>query len=267
MKAQRVETPTHTDATDRAATLTGSNRRTLEAIFRHPLAHNLEWSDVVALIGKIGDVEHKPNNEFVFTVDGEHHLMRQPHEKDIGATELMLVRQFLTKAGWSSANTAHAVAQPNPAATDVLVVIDHHEAKLYALDLSSQDTSMHSIKPYDPHHFLHHLAHKGQSREQGQRAAEDVHFYEQVAQALVSAGRIVVVGHGTGKSNAAEHLTTYLQTHDHDIATRVVGPLEADLSSTTPPQLLEMARLVLVKPGNGAAQKFQSRPTHIDPAN
>src|ERR1700722_10283856 len=39
--------------------VTGSNRRTLDAIFRHPLAHNLGWNDVVALLEKIGEVEEK----------------------------------------------------------------------------------------------------------------------------------------------------------------------------------------------------------------
>ncbi len=246
MKTLHADLQATAASADRGATLTGSNRRTLEAIFRHPLAHNLEWSDVVALIGKIGDVEHKPNNEFVFTIDGEHHSMRQPHHKDIDGSELMLVRQFLAKVGWTNATSAHRAPQQQPASSDLLVVIDHHEARIYAVDLSSQDISAQSIKPYDPHHFLHHLAHKDQSREQGQRAPEDIHFYEQIAQALKSASRVVVVGHGTGKSNAAKHLTEYLQTHDRETSTRVVGPLEADLSSITPPQLLETARLALV---------------------
>jgi hypothetical protein len=31
----------------------------------------------------------------------------------------------------------------------------------------ASDTSLHAIKPYDPHHFQHHLMHKDQSREKG----------------------------------------------------------------------------------------------------
>ena len=31
------------------SSVTGGRRRTLESIFHHPSAHNLEWSDVVAL--------------------------------------------------------------------------------------------------------------------------------------------------------------------------------------------------------------------------
>jgi len=37
----------------------GAHLRTLEALFRHPPAHNLEWMDVVALIEKIGTVQEE----------------------------------------------------------------------------------------------------------------------------------------------------------------------------------------------------------------
>jgi len=49
------------------------------------------------------------------------------------------------------------------------------------------------------------------------------------------------VGHGTGKSNAARHLTEYLRTHYRETYQRVAGELTADLSSITQPQLLALA--------------------------
>src|SRR5580704_9088280 len=36
--------------------LHGAHLRTLDALFRHPTAHNLEWMDVIALFEKIGTV-------------------------------------------------------------------------------------------------------------------------------------------------------------------------------------------------------------------
>jgi hypothetical protein len=126
-----------------------------------------------------------------------------------------------------------------------MVVVDHHDAKIYHVDLASDDVSKHEITPYDPHHFLHHLTHKDQSHERGQRAPEEPAFYESIAQAVASGGKIVVVGHGEGKSNAALHLTEYLRTHHRDTYNRVVREVAADLSSVTPPQLLEIARKAL----------------------
>jgi len=101
------------------------------------------------------------------------------------------------------------------------------------------------IKPYDPDHFLHHLTHKDQSRERGQRAPEDASFYERIGAALAAADRIVVVGHGTGKSNAAQHLTEYLRTHHRETYQRIVHEIAADLSAITAPQLLELAEHAL----------------------
>jgi glycerol dehydrogenase-like iron-containing ADH family enzyme len=92
---------------------------------------------------------------------------------------------------------------------------------------------------------LHHLAHKGQSHEQGQRAPEEPAYYETIAEAVALGGKIVVVGHGTGKSNAAHHLTDYLQSHHRETYLRVVRQMAADLSSITKPQLLELARQAL----------------------
>jgi hypothetical protein len=48
--------------------LHAAHLRTLEALFRHPTAHNLEWMDVVALIEKIGAVQQKAKDKFTFDV-------------------------------------------------------------------------------------------------------------------------------------------------------------------------------------------------------
>ena len=221
------------------ATVSGSHRRTLDAILRHPTAHNLEWNDVVSLFEKLGAVEQKANAEFVFQVGAERHVMRKPHAKDLTQTEVLELRKFLSRIDLSSERDDAADAASPPS---LMVAMDHHEAKIYRVDVTAADASQHTIKPYDPHHFQHHLTHKDQSREEGQRTAEDPGYYERIAQALAGAGKIVLVGHGHGKSNASLHLAEYLQAHHSEIYRRVAGDLSADLSSVTTPQLLELAR-------------------------
>ena len=120
--------------------------------------------------------------------------------------------------------------------------MDHHGAKVVHVDVASDEASEHVIRPYDPHHFLHHLVHKNQSHERGQRAPEEPAFYEEIADAVALGGKIVVVGQGEGKSNAAHHLSEYLKTHRHETYRRIVDDVSADLSSVTLPQLLELAR-------------------------
>jgi hypothetical protein len=247
MKNQELEGGQKAAPTGRTA-IHGSHLRTLEALFRHPTAHNLEWMDVVALIEKIGVVHQKSDNKFSLEVDGEHLLMHKPHTKDLTSSEVVDLRHFLMRVGWSPESPSQAPARPEPAAPSLMVVVDHHGAKIYRIDVASADASKREIRPYDPHHFLHHLTHKDQSREQGQRAPEDPDFYKKIADAVAAGGRIVVVGHGTGKSNAAEHLTQYLRTHHRETYGRVVREIEADLSATTVPQLLELAEEALDRP-------------------
>jgi hypothetical protein len=240
-------TTTRNDGEGSAATsgahpkISGSNRRTLDAIMRHPVAHNLEWKDVVSLFEKLGTVEQKANSEFVFQVGAERLNLRKPHGKDLESTEVADLRKFLARIDASPQTTPTA----DGAAPSLMVVMDHHGAKIYHVDVSAADASEHEIKPYDPHHFQHHLSHKDQSREEGQRTAEDPTFYERISQALAGAGKIVVIGHGTGKSNAAQHLIEYLKAHHSEIHARVVSEMSAELSSVTTRQLLEMAHEAL----------------------
>lgn len=229
-------------AAQNLSAVTGSHRRTLEAIFRHPMAHNLEWDAVVGLIGKIGDAHERHSGEFVFEVGGKCHVMRKPHNKDLTSSEVLEIRHFLMQAGSSPELPSQPAADPDPVASSLMIVVDHHGAKIFQFDVTSDEASEHVIKPYDPHHFLHHLVHRDQSRERGQRAPEEPAYYETIADALAMAGKIVVVGHGTGKSNAADHLTQYLKSHHRETYQRIVREITTDLSAITIPQLLDLAR-------------------------
>lgn len=222
----------------------GTHLPTFEAVFRHPMAHNLEWKDVVALMARIGTVHEKGHNKVDFELGGEHLVITRPHTKDLPVAELVALRHFLQRAGWSPDGQGQA-RHPQQAAPILMVVVDHHGARIYRIDAASAEAAGREIRPYDPHHFLHHLTHKDQSGERGQRAPEEAAFYQQIAQALAAGERIIVAGHGTGKSNAAEHLLEYLRTHHRETYQRVVREFAIDLSATTMPQLLALAEQAL----------------------
>jgi len=116
------------------------------------------------------------------------------------------------------------------------------------MDLRPTDPADQIIKPYDPHHFLRHLTHKDQTRQGGERAAEDPSFYERIAQVVASAvpdGRIVIVGHGKGHSDAGHYLQDWMHLHHKETFQHVVYAIAADLSALTPPQLLALGREAL----------------------
>jgi hypothetical protein len=227
----------------RASTvLHGAHRRTLEALFRHPTAHNLDWMDVITLFENIGAVHRKANEKFALELAGEHYLVHKPNTKVLTSSEVVDLRHFLQRAGWSAAGPGPTASRRDPEPATLMVVVDHHGAKIYRIELGSDDSPPHAITPYDPHHFLHRLTHKDQLREEGQRAREDSSFYRRIGDTLAGAGRILVAGHGKGKSNAAQHLLEYLRTHHRETYQRIVRDIEVDLSAITTPQLLELAK-------------------------
>jgi hypothetical protein len=223
--------------------LSTSERKTLHAIFSHPMRHNLEWSDAAALVESIGTVEQKANSAFELKIGAECQTLHKPHTKDLTSPDIIELRHFLTRAGWSPDMPSQA--SPQIEAPSLLVAIDHHGARVYRIDVASAEVSEHVIAPYDPHHFLHHMRHKDQSRERGQKQAEDATFYARIAEAVATGGRIVLVGHGSGASNAAHHLAEYLRERHSETYARVVVEMTADLSALTDPQLLALGRRAL----------------------
>jgi len=221
--------------------VSGAHRRTLNTIFAHPIAHNLEWPDVVHLLENVGEVDQEAGAEIAVVIEGQRLTMRKPHHKDLTSPEVLEIRHLLSRAGFGPA-PSEAAADPVPVPPGMLVAMDHHGARVFVLDESSADPTEHTMRPYDPHGFLHHLTHKDQSREHGQRAAEDPGYYERIAKTVAAGGHIVVVGHGKGHSNAAHHLVEYLQAHHREVYGRSVTEVTADLSSLTDKQLFALGR-------------------------
>lgn len=223
-----------------------SDQRTIDAIFRHPVANNLAWRDVVAMFDALGEVTEKRDGKFTFKVGAAHFTVKKPHDHHLAGADVIDLRHFLLKSGCSPSPAAQG--HRSPTSPDLMVTVDHHEARVYHLDVGSHDRSKHAIKPYDPHHFLHHLSHKDQPRERGQRAPEDAGYYEEIAAALATAGRIVVVGHGAGHSNAAMHLVEHLRTQHHDTFAHLTRQVTADFANMTPGELLEAGHQALKDP-------------------
>jgi hypothetical protein len=216
------------------------DRRTLEAVFRHPVAGNLAWSDAVHLIERLGTVRQEPNGRFMFAIGEQRHVFHQPHAKVLTPEEVAQLRKFLEGAGVTPANVDVASEdRAEPAAFDMVVAIDHHEARLFRIEGTSETAT--TLRPYDPHHFLHHLTHRQDRELRGQREPEEPGYYAQIASALASARRIVLLGHGTGHSNAAAHLGEMLRAKHPEIYGRIVATKEVDLSAITEPQLLALA--------------------------
>jgi len=229
------------------------DRRVLETIFRHPTPGNLAWSEALHLIERLGTAQEEPNGKILLAIGEHRHVLHQPHAKELTREEVTELRKFLEAAGATPASVDVAEEEQGieSATPDMLLTVDHHEARLFAIEGTSAQAR--TLRPYDPHHFLHHLTHRQERELRGQREPEESSYYAQIAAALAPARRIVVLGHGTGHSNAAAHLQELLRAKHPDIARRVVATKAVDLSAVTEPQLLASAAELLDASGESSA--------------
>jgi hypothetical protein len=215
--------------------------RTLEAIFRHPVARNLAWSDALHLVEGLGAVRQEPNGRLLFAINEHRDVFHQPHDKELTAEEIAHLRKFLEGAGVQpgAIEVSEEARKSEPAMRDMVVAVDHHQARLFTIEGSTE--TARTLRPYDPHHFLHHMSHRQERELRGQREGEESSYYSEIAAALAPAARIVVLGHGTGHSNAAAHLEQVLRAKHPEIFSRVAAIRAVDLSATSEPQLLALA--------------------------
>ena len=218
---------------------------TLAGLFHHPVSQSLAWRDALELFDTLGDVERTDNGTLILRVGDMQTTVRQPRSKDLRNDEVTMLRVFLQRAGLSVDGHAAAAHDITTQAKDLLVVVNHHEAKIYQIGPNRQTASGQEIRPDGPHHFPHHLVHKDRNRQRGQHAPGAPDFYVRIAAALVHAERIVVVGTGAGHRNAAHHLVEYLAAHHPETHARVVAERVVDAFGVTPARLLEIGQQAL----------------------
>ena len=211
------------------------------------LPHNLSWSEAVELIEHIGEVQPHGEDEFVFRVGGQRAFFKKPHTHDLGVEEVSRLRKFLKEAG-QSANQSGSPAEELAKPGRMIVVIDHHAAHVYKDLGGSRPADENKLQPYDPYHFHHHLIHRKEAHYRGERVPEEDSFYEEIAKDVTPATEIVLIGHATGKSNAADFLNEYLKTRHPEVSRRVIATENADLSAVTEPEIEALAKRHMTAP-------------------
>jgi hypothetical protein len=200
------------------------------------LPRNLSWSEVIDLIGQIGEVLPHGNDQFAFVVGSKRGFFKKPSAHNLEVEEISRLRSFLREA-----NVAGNPARAHPIGR-MVVVIDHHAAHVYHDLGGSRPEDEVTVKPYDPFGFQHHLIHRKEAHYKGERVPEEDSYYEEIARDLVHAQAIVLIGHATGKSSAVEFLSEYLKNHHPETFQRVIATETADLSALTEPEIEAIAK-------------------------
>jgi hypothetical protein len=99
--AARHRRAAESEAAMPTAHLSREHARTLDAIFQHPVSHNLEWRHLMSLLETIGTVTEGHDRAYHITLNGQTHAMQQqpPHKDLADVGELVALRHFLARTG------------------------------------------------------------------------------------------------------------------------------------------------------------------------
>lgn len=223
-------------------TMNRHHLRVLQEIFSHPLPHNLEWNDVVGLIGHLGSASERHDGKYEFQIGAAQWVFTKPRDKDVSTDEILELRRFLTEAGVDATAAA-------PQVLPTVVLIDHQQARFFELAAAGSLAEAEDLQPKDPHGFRRHLEHRKEADYKGERVPEVDEYYERITERLKAASRILLIGDATAKSSAMTYLLAYLQETHKDVAARVVAAVDADLSSITLGEIERLAKEAEEKAG------------------
>ena len=225
--------PSHLKIMKSTTSLTGSRLRTYQTLFQHPVSHNLEWRDVHALFRHLGEISEEPNGNLKVTRNDHVMVLNPPRAKDVETTdEVMALRHFIEQS-------EPLQPQANKEVARWLVVIDHHEARIYrSLRI---DSVAQLIWPHAPEDYFRH-AHNSKDFSRGQEKPDPNSYFEPVADTLNGADQILVFCTGTGTSNEMDQFLAWLKKHRAEVAKRIVGSVVIDEYHLTEAQILAKAR-------------------------
>jgi hypothetical protein len=213
--------------------LRGAQQRTYDSIFDNPMTHTVEWRDLRSMFQSLGAIVEDHNGNLTIVRNGHKLVVHSdPVSNGANASTMIEIRHFLR----SSATNA---ATPVPVGEHVLVVIDHHEARVFKSQL--RGTVPEKIVPYDPHGYGQHV-HNMHEHAHGQHHPVPNSFFESVSKTLQGANQILVFGTGKGGGSAMEELVTYLHKNHKDLFEHVIGALTIDETHLTEDQILAKAR-------------------------
>ena len=82
--------------------LSSRHRDTLRQLFQHPVSRNVEWRDVLSLLGEGGSVTTHHNGKIAVTVGPQTEFFDPRGHKDLDVQNVVDIRELLASAGYRS---------------------------------------------------------------------------------------------------------------------------------------------------------------------
>ena len=128
----------------------------------------------------------------------------------------------------------------------VVAAIGFRGTLIYPTD-ASPGQRPERIVATDPRGRFHKVQHCAGNPE-GTYEGDSPEYRREVTEALVAAGPILLLGHGTGRANASQHWVSYAEKHRKDVAAKVVADVRIDIDHLDDAQVLRLARRYFTGP-------------------
>lgn len=208
----------------------------LSELYIHPIAHNIKWQELIPGLASIGIVYNDKG--------GRHHLIRNGHIVVLGHTahhvldaeEILKLRHFISLSTVSQNKTPDQVQ-------DIIVAMDHHQAIIFHSPGTPSETRTEQHAGQGKFRVLH--KHPTSPPFSSNNANMDDKYYNAIINDVSKAKRIVVLGHGTGTSNAASQLIAEIFNKNPEIAYRIAAILRCDLEAMSESQMISLGEQLL----------------------
>ena len=218
---------------------------TLQALFSHPLQHNLRMSDVEALLLHLNaQIDHLSDHRLRLQLaSGETMVLHAApglHHPLLGEDGVLRLRHFLERAGITPEHPEPPESHARGDQSKRLVIhLDHRRARLWWLDDNTRTTT--TLQPNGVWSSHQRLSHRHDRDIAGQRAPLDYEYLKQLSTAISEADRVLLLGHGRGQSDLTQLLKEHIAEH-HPAAKDRLQTLKLDDTAHTDDELLAIAR-------------------------
>ncbi|MDN5274700.1 MAG: hypothetical protein JWP06_601 [Candidatus Saccharibacteria bacterium] len=201
----------------------------LSQLSAHPIARNIEWSELIPALSSIGLLQIEKNGSYHFTRNDRTIVFDISHRKEVDIEDVLKLRHFLQSSAMPESDNLDLVK-------DTIVAIDHHEATIYHSPGTVSERRMRIRADLMKERILH--THPTSAPYHESSPLVDNEYYSTVIEEIAKADRTVILSHGTGTSNAASQLLGVMQKEYPELVSRIVAIKSCDLEAMTEPQLV-----------------------------
>ena len=226
--------------------MTVHHQSTLDALYAHPLQHNIRWDHLVELWHELGgEIERLDQQRLRLRLpDGSESWMHHAagrHHAVLHADDVLRVRHLLQQAGITP---SHPVASPQASRGDqgrrLVIRLNHRKADVFWL--LGDGVEHATLQPHGLWGSDQNLSHRHDRDVAGQRAPIDHDYLRRLALTLETADRVLLLSHGHGEASLLHTFLDYLRHHQPSLLSRISATELIDDSALTEGQLLAHAR-------------------------